>query len=192
MDIKSTAAVTEVLDDVVFFVANTIGDDEGSGAAAVVGNSGDGEEIREPDEVVQAEAGMEFAVVWETTRSDVELDIDIDFGEGRDPFLFVVAAAENVEDSDDPGTFVFMHSFVVDLEYQVNSDEEEEEDEDEDVLEARLEYTFSGGIDYEYVILFVYGEPGGDNVIMVNDPSIPPEEPSSVTSSEAFAGRNTQ
>ena len=123
---------------------------------------------------------MEFAVVWETEQSDVEMDVDIVFAEGSDVFLFMVTAAENVQDSDDPGTYVFMNSFRV-----VSGLEAENTSE----LGARIEYTFSGGIDYEYVIEFIYGEPGGDNVIMVNNPMEP--EPSS-TSSEAFKRRRTQ
>ena len=123
---------------------------------------------------------MEFAVVWETGQSDVEMDVDIVFAEGSDVFLFMVTAAENVEDSEAEGTYVFMNSFRVasDLEAENTSE-----------LEARIEYTFSGGIDYNYVIKFIYGVPGGDNVIMVNNP-LEPEPPS--TSSEAFKRRRTQ
>lgn len=34
-------------------------------------------------------------------------------------------------------------------------------------LEAFISYTFTGGQDYQYTIKYVYGEPGGDNVVMV-------------------------
>ena len=125
---------------------------------------------------------MEFAVVWETYQSDVEMDIDIVFGEGDDVFLFMETAAENVQDSDNPDKRVFMNSF------RVASDIEPETPGDPIELEARIEYTFSGGIDYEYVIQFLYGEPGGDNVVMVNNPLEPDEE----TSSAAFKRRKTQ
>ena len=83
-----------------------------------------------------------------------------------------------MEDTDDPGTFLFMNSF------QVGTNLENTEQ-----LEAFISYTFTGGVDYQYTIKYVYGEPGGDNVVMVNNPLEPEAEE---TSSAAFKRRKTQ
>ena len=74
--------MTTVLEDVEFFVAKTLGSSE-VGAAV-------GTEEETFDEVVQAEEGMEFAIVWQTTETDVEMEVNIDFGDSEDLFLFLV------------------------------------------------------------------------------------------------------
>ena len=43
--------------------------------------------------------------------------------------------------------------------------------ENTEQLEAFISYTFTGGVDYQYTIKYVYGEPGGDNVVMVEIPA---------------------
>lgn len=96
--------------------------------------------------------------------------------------------AENIEDAGDPLLRVFMNSFIV-------SDDLPDED-----AEAYIEYTFSGGVDYEYVIKFEYGAPGGDNVVMLTiPPEISPAEEeeddgdiASSSSTEGFFGQRTQ
>lgn len=136
---------------------------------------------------------MEFAVVWKTYQSDVEMDVEITFGDGTEivfgdaAFLTMISNAENVEVPEDPGLKVFMNSF------KVSSDLEDED------AEAYIEYTFSGGLDYDYVIKFEYGAPGGDNVVMLDLPSAPEvdgdeEEDGNIASAstEGFFGQRTQ
>ena len=106
---------------------------------------------------------MDFAVVWQTTQSGVDMDVAIEFGAGDAEFLTLVSHAENIENSDDPGTYLFMNSFEVD-QFLDNED-----------VWARITYTFSGAIDYEYVFEFVYGPPDSDQVVFVNE-IVPIEE----------------
>lgn len=140
---------------------------------------------------------MEFAVVWKTYQSDVEMQVDITFQAletelvvtPNAAFLTMISNAENIEDVDDPGLRVFMNSF------KVASDLEDFGGED---AEAYIEYTFSGGIDYEYVIKFEYGAPGGENVFMIDPPPSPDgdddEEDDDIASAstEGFFGQRTQ
>ena len=137
---------------------------------------------------------MEFAVVWKTYQSDVEMQVDITFQAletelvvtPNAAFLTMISNAENIEDFDDPGLRVFMNSF------KVASDLEDFGGED---AEAYIEYTFSGGIDYEYVIKFEYGAPGGENVFMIDPPDGDDEEEDddiASASTEGFFGQRTQ
>ena len=85
------------------------------------------------------------------------------FGENDAEFLTLISHAENIEDSDDPGTYLFMNSFEVDQFL------------DNENVWASITYTFSEGIDYEYVFEFVYGPPNSDQVVFVNE-IVPIEE----------------
>ena len=119
---------------------------------------------------------MDFAVVWKTTQSGIDMDVDIVFGAGDAEFLTLASQAKNIQDSDDPGTYLFMNSFEVD---QFLDNEE---------VSATITYVFSGAIDYTYVFEFVYGEPDPDQVVIVNEivtvvdePVVEPEEEDSTT-----------
>ena len=107
---------------------------------------------------------------------NVKLDVDIDFADSDDVFLFMITSAENVQDS---GMYLFMNSFIVASELDNTSE-----------LAAYIDYSFTGGVDYEYTFKYVYGEPGGDNVVLVDLPD--PEQEDADPSSEDTKRRTTQ
>merc|ERR1711998_568390 len=96
--LETDAAVDEALKEVYFYVSKTIGGSEGE--------EGEEEEDEEdgllvgvaegPDEFIAAKEGMNFAIVWETTHENVNMEVTLDFGDGQVEFLTQNLLAESV------------------------------------------------------------------------------------------------
>jgi len=159
--ITTAAAITAAVAEVNFYITQTIGGD--SSSAPIVG---------EADEVIElaAEAGMDFAVVFETADDTMTWTPELDYGVSASFLTRVAVTDTGVTDGD---VTKFMASYLVDSPL-TNTDD----------LTADLTFTFAGdGLDYQYRYEFSIGAVPQDlvtvNTLVVGPVVVEEEEESS-------------
>lgn len=97
--LETDTAVDEALKEVYFYVSKTIGGSEGEEGEEEEDEEEDGLLVgvaEGPDEFIAAKEGMNFAIVWETTHENVNMEVTLDFGDGQVEFLTQNLLAESV------------------------------------------------------------------------------------------------